>query len=58
MLNLNSVQLIAQTIRGLSIDAINKANSGHPGLPLGLRRHCFNPFHNTFKLLSRKNLIG
>ncbi len=26
---------IAKTIRGLSIDAIEAANSGHPGLPLG-----------------------
>jgi transketolase len=26
---------IAHTIRGLSIDAIDAANSGHPGLPLG-----------------------
>jgi transketolase len=26
---------IANTIRGLSIDAIDAANSGHPGLPLG-----------------------
>jgi len=30
-----SLQLIANTIRGLSIDAIDAANSGHPGLPLG-----------------------
>ena len=30
--NLNQ---ISNTIRGLSIDAINEANSGHPGLPLG-----------------------
>ena len=28
-------QLIANTIRGLSIDGVQRANSGHPGLPLG-----------------------
>ena len=27
--------LAVNTIRTLSIDAINKANSGHPGLPMG-----------------------
>lgn len=26
---------IANTVRGLSIDGVEKANSGHPGLPLG-----------------------
>ena len=34
-LNIPVLTEIANTIRGLSMDAIEKANSGHPGLPLG-----------------------
>ncbi len=30
------LQLIANTIRGLSIDGIQAAKSGHPGLPMGM----------------------
>ncbi len=30
------IKLIANTIRGLSMDGVQAANSGHPGLPLGM----------------------
>ncbi len=32
---MNELDVIAKSIRSLSIDAIEKAKSGHPGLPLG-----------------------
>jgi len=32
----DELQLIANTIRGLSMDGIQAANSGHPGLPMGM----------------------
>lgn len=33
---LNRIKMLATTARGLSIDAVQKAKSGHPGLPLGM----------------------
>ncbi len=29
------IKLVANTIRGLAMDGVQKANSGHPGMPLG-----------------------
>ena len=31
-----NLQLVANTIRGLAIDGVQKANSGHPGMPMGM----------------------
>ncbi len=35
-LSQEQLRAIANTIRGLSMDAVQKANSGHPGLPMGM----------------------
>ncbi len=35
-LNIKELKLMANAIRALSMDAVEKANSGHPGMPLGM----------------------
>ncbi len=34
-MNLNALSAVANSVRSLSIDAVEKAKSGHPGLPMG-----------------------
>ena len=31
-----NIQLAANTIRGLSMDGVQAAKSGHPGMPMGM----------------------
>ena len=60
----NNLHQLANCIRFLSIDAVQKANSGHPGMPMGMadiatvlfKKHLkFNP--NNPKWLDRDRLI-
>ncbi|MDA0577998.1 MAG: hypothetical protein O3B24_07865, partial [Verrucomicrobia bacterium] len=32
----DDLKLIATTIRGLAMDGVQKAKSGHPGMPMGM----------------------
>ena len=61
---MNSCKIIANTIRGLSVDGVAAANSGHPGMPLGMADVCavlwsehmnFNP--KNLKWLNRDRFI-
>ncbi len=42
-------ELIINTIRTLSMDAVQKANSGHPGTPMGLAPVAFTLFDKFLK---------
>jgi transketolase len=45
----NLDQLCINTIRTLSIDAVQQANSGHPGAPMGLAPVVYSLWHNFLK---------
>ena len=49
-------QLSVNTIRFLSVDMVQKANSGHPGLPLGAAPMAYVLWTKIFALRSRKIL--
>ena len=34
-MNINALKAVAKTVRALSMDGVQAANSGHPGLPMG-----------------------
>ena len=40
---------IENTIRFLAVDAVNRANSGHPGAPMGLARPAFELWNNHLR---------
>jgi transketolase len=44
------LQMLAiNTIRTLAIDGVQKANSGHPGLPLGAAPFAYKLWHDFLK---------
>lgn len=45
----NIEQLSINTIRTLSIDAVQKANSGHPGMPLGMAPIAYSIYYKAMK---------
>jgi transketolase len=38
-INKDELKLIARTVRTLAMDTVQKANSGHPGMPMGMCRY-------------------
>lgn len=48
---MNRDKLVINTIRVLSVEAIQKANSGHPGLPLGCASMAYTLWANQISRL-------
>ena len=44
-----TIQKMAHAIRALSIDAVQKANSGHPGMPMGMAEIAATLWHQHLK---------
>jgi len=51
-------QLCINTIRTLSIDAVQKANSGHPGAPMGLAPVAYSLWQQFSALRSGKSALA
>ena len=51
-------QLAINAIRTLSIDAIEKANSGHPGLPMGAAPMAYTLWTKQLRNIIHKTLNG
>ena len=50
MFSKEKLKLMANAVRALSIDAIENANSGHPGMPLGMADIATMLFAKFFKI--------
>ena len=52
--NAESLRKLSNCIRILSCDAIEKAKSGHPGLPLGLRQNVVQHLQQVHRDVSQR----
>ena len=50
-----NLKSLANNIRGLTIDAVEKAASGHPGMPMGMADVATVLFHNHLKFNPKRS---